>query len=58
MNPLPGVASPSAAVASGSRFADLVDVASLQALMDSMSKVTGIANAIIDLDGIVIVRAG
>lgn len=35
-------------------FAELVDVASLQVLMDSFSRVTGIANAVIDLEGEVI----
>lgn len=39
-------------------FADLVDVAGLQALMESFHKLTGIANAIIDLDGVVIAHAG
>ncbi len=42
----------------GIRFADLVDVPSLQALMDSFHKLIGIANAIIDLDGVVIAHAG
>ena len=44
--------------AASTRFVDLVDVASLQALMDSFHKVLGIANAIIDLDGIVITHSG
>jgi diguanylate cyclase (GGDEF)-like protein len=35
-------------------FSELVDVASLQVLMDSFSRVTGIANAVIDLEGVVI----
>ncbi len=42
----------------GIRFADLVDVPGLQALMDSVHKLIGIANAIIDLDGVVIAHAG
>lgn len=40
------------------RFSELVDVASLQALMDSFSEVIGIANAIIDVDGMVITSSG
>jgi diguanylate cyclase (GGDEF)-like protein/PAS domain S-box-containing protein len=40
------------------RFSELVDVASLQALMDSFSEVIGIANAIIDVDGVVITSSG
>ncbi|MFA6444543.1 MAG: PocR ligand-binding domain-containing protein, partial [Sterolibacterium sp.] len=40
------------------RFVDLVDVASLQTLMDSFHKVIGLANAIIDLDGVVITHSG
>ncbi|MDD5248998.1 MAG: PocR ligand-binding domain-containing protein [Rhodocyclaceae bacterium] len=46
------------ALPAGIRFVDLVDVAALQALMDSFHKVIGIANAIIDLDGVVIAQAG
>ncbi|BBJ00066.1 hypothetical protein FGKAn22_17580 [Ferrigenium kumadai] len=40
------------------KFSELVDVASLQALMDSFNQVIGIANAIIDVDGIVITSSG
>lgn len=40
------------------RFSELVDVADLQALMDSFNRVIGIANAIIDVDGGVITRSG
>ena len=40
------------------RFSELVDVASLQALMDSFSQVLGIANAIVDVDGVVITSSG
>jgi len=40
------------------RFVDLVDVPSLQALLDSLYKVIGIANAIIDLQGVVITQSG
>ncbi len=40
------------------RFVDLVDVASLQILMDSFNKLIGVANAIIDLDGVVITHSG
>jgi len=46
------------AVPSAVGFVDLVDAASLQALMDSYQKVIGLANAVIDLDGVVIARAG
>ncbi len=45
-------------VPDGVRFVDLVDVAGLQALMESFNKLTGIANGIIDLDGVVIAHAG
>jgi diguanylate cyclase (GGDEF)-like protein/PAS domain S-box-containing protein len=40
------------------RYADLVDIPKLQALMESFSQVIGIANAVIDVDGVVIVHAG
>jgi diguanylate cyclase (GGDEF)-like protein/PAS domain S-box-containing protein len=40
------------------KFSELVDVAALQALMDSFQQVIGIANAIIDVDGIVITSSG
>lgn len=39
-------------------FAQLVDVAKLQALMDSFNQVIGIANAVIDVQGKVIAHAG
>lgn len=39
-------------------FADLVDVPKLQALLESFNQVIGIANAVIDVDGAVIARAG
>lgn len=40
------------------KYAELVDVASLQSLMDSLNQVIGIANAIIDTDGVVITSSG
>jgi diguanylate cyclase (GGDEF)-like protein/PAS domain S-box-containing protein len=40
------------------KYAKLVDVTSLQTLMDGLNRVIGIANAIIDTDGIVITRSG
>lgn len=40
------------------KYADLVDVAQLQALMQSFCEVIGVANAVIDVDGSVIARAG
>ncbi|MBD9357945.1 diguanylate cyclase [Methylomonas albis] len=40
------------------KYAQLVDLASLQTLMDDLHQVIGIANAIIDTDGIVITNAG
>jgi len=40
------------------KFSELVDAADLQALMDSMQQVIGIANAIIDVDGVVITCSG
>jgi diguanylate cyclase (GGDEF)-like protein/PAS domain S-box-containing protein len=40
------------------RYADLVDIPKLQALMESFSQVIGVANAVIDVDGVVIVHAG
>ncbi len=40
------------------KYSDLVDVPKLQALMESFSEVVGIANAVIDVDGTVIVQAG
>ncbi|MGE5466548.1 MAG: PocR ligand-binding domain-containing protein [Ignavibacteria bacterium] len=39
-------------------FADLVDVPELQGLMESFHQLTGVANAIIDLQGAVIAHAG
>lgn len=42
----------------GVGLAALVDVAALQALMESIHRITGIANAIIDVDGVVIAHAG
>ena len=47
-----------AATTAAIRFVDVVDVASLQALMDSFHKLIGIANAIIDLEGVVITHSG
>lgn len=49
---------PEIALPDGIRFADLVDVAALQRLMESFHRLTGIANAIIDLEGTVITHAG
>lgn len=40
------------------RYSDLVDIPKLSALMESFSNVIGIANAVIDVDGTVIVHAG
>lgn len=40
------------------KYAELVDVTSLQTLMDSLNQVLGIANAIIDTDGIFITSSG
>jgi len=40
------------------KYSELVDIPKLQALMESFSQVIGIANAVIDVDGIVIVHAG
>lgn len=40
------------------KYAELVDVADLQTLMDSLHQVIGIANAIIDTDGVVITSSG
>lgn len=40
------------------QFAELIDVASLQTLMDSLNQVIGIANGIIDIQGNVITRSG
>ena len=40
------------------KYADLVDIPRLQALTQSFSQVIGIANAVIDVDGIVIAHAG
>lgn len=40
------------------KYSDLVDLPKLQALMTSLSQATGIANAVIGVDGTVIVRAG
>jgi len=46
-------------VASGRmKYSELVDIPKLQALMESFSQVIGIANAVIDVDGVVIVHAG
>ena len=39
-------------------FADLVDIPRLQALFQSFSEVLGVANAVIDPDGVVIVQSG
>ena len=39
-------------------YSELVDVPKLQALLDSLSQVTGIANAVVDIDGKVIAFAG
>lgn len=40
------------------KYSDLVDLPKLQALMANFSQATGIANAVIDVDGTVIVHAG
>ncbi|AMK76058.1 MULTISPECIES: diguanylate cyclase [Methylomonas] len=40
------------------KYAELVDLVSLQTLMDDLHRVIGISNAIIDTDGIVITNAG
>jgi len=40
------------------KYAELVDIPKLQALMESFSQVIGIANAVIDVEGTVIVSAG
>lgn len=40
------------------KYAELVDVTDLQKLMDSLNRVIGIANAVIDTDGIVITSSG
>lgn len=40
------------------KYAELVDVASLQSLMDSMSQAIGLGNAILDTDGTVITGSG
>ena len=40
------------------KYAELVDIPKLQELMASFSQVIGIANAVIDVDGVVIVSAG
>ena len=40
------------------KYSELVDIPKLQALMESFSEVIGIANAVIDVEGTVIVSAG
>ena len=40
------------------KYAELVDITRLQTLMDSLNQVIGIANAIIDTDGVVITSSG
>lgn len=40
------------------RYEDLIDVAKLQALLNSFYQVIGIANAVIDIDGVIIAQAG
>ena len=40
------------------KYSDLVDIPRLQELMESFTQVTGIANAVIDVDGTVIVHSG
>ncbi|RIX45025.1 MAG: EAL domain-containing protein [Rhodocyclales bacterium GT-UBC] len=40
------------------KYSDLVDIPRLQALMENFSQVLGIANAVIDIDGTIIVQAG
>ena len=39
-------------------YSELVDIPKLQALLDSLSQVTGIANAVVDVDGKIIASAG
>lgn len=39
------------------KYSELVDIPKLQALMESFSQVIGIANAVIDVEGTVIVSA-
>jgi diguanylate cyclase (GGDEF)-like protein/PAS domain S-box-containing protein len=39
-------------------YAELLEIPSLQSLLDSLSKVTGLANAVIDVDGRIIALAG
>lgn len=45
-------------IVSGIKYGELVDVLKLQALMESFSEVIGTANAVIDVDGRVIVYSG
>ena len=40
------------------RFAELVDIAQLQALMDRLSTVIGISNSIVDIDGTQLTNSG
>ena len=40
------------------KYSDLIDILKLQVLMDSFSEALGIANAVLDVDGTVIVHAG
>ena len=40
------------------RYSELVDIPKLQALLDSLSQVIGIANAVLDVDGKIIAFAG
>jgi PAS domain S-box-containing protein len=40
------------------KFSDLVDMTNLQKLLDSLNSVTGIANAVIDVEGTVLAFAG
>ncbi len=40
------------------KYAELIDVSKLQALMESFNQVIGIANAVIDVDGQIITQAG
>ena len=40
------------------KYSDLVDIPKLQALMESFHQVTGVPNAVVDIDGFVIVKAG
>jgi len=40
------------------KYSELVDIPRLQSLMESFSRVIGIANAVVDVDGSVIVQAG